>query len=653
MQEAISPTALEGTLAYISPEQTGRMNRLIDYRSDYYSLGVTFYQMLTGRLPFESTDPLELIHCHIARTPNPPRKVKKDIPEIISQVVLKLMAKDAEQRYQSIDGLLADLETCLEQWSAKGAIEAFPLCREDLPGRLNIQQKLYGREVQVAQLLEEFKRVSEGAKYISIVSGYSGIGKTSLVKEVHKPIVEKHGYFISGKFEQFKRTTPYLAFSQAFRSQIQQLLGENEEQLAAWKDVLLKALGPNGKIVVDIIPELEQVIGKQPDVPELDPVGAQHRFQITFQNFVRCFATADHPLTVFLDDMQWADGGSMRLMEVIFNDHRLDYFFLIGAYRDNEVDSNHPLIISLKGLKSAGTTVNTHILGPLSKSSINDMLMDSLNLNKEAVEPLVDLIFDKTSGNPFFINAFLETLYRDNYIYFDDMKKQWQWKLVEIKNFPLTDNVVDLMVNKLKHIPEDSQEVLKLAACIGNQFDLVTLATVNKQSEELTEKAMLPALEEGLVYPFEESFVRADEEGATTHKVVYKFSHDRVQQAAYTLIEESQRKKVHLTVGHLLLDSIPEKNHNERIFDIVNQLNAGIDLIKSRKEKTELARLNLVASKKSKASVAYAPSLGYIKSGVQLLAKDSWEKEYNGVYNFRPIGADGMAEVSTILFLQR
>jgi len=627
-KEALNPTALEGTLAYISPEQTGRMNRLIDYRSDYYSLGATFYQMLTGKLPFESQDPMELVHCHIAKLPTPPHIVKADIPEVLSKLVMKLMAKDAEQRYQSTEGLLFDLKICLKQLKDKGEIEEFQLCRNDISARLHLAQKLYGRENEITKLLEYFDQVSKGAKNIIMVAGYSGVGKTSLVKEVQKPIVEKRGFFISGKFEQFNRTTPYLAFIQAFRKQIQQLLGETQDQLTTWKKQLLKSLGPNGQVIVDVIPELELIIGKQSKVPELNPGEARNRFNLTFQNFVKCFAQAEHPLVVFLDDMQWADTASLRLMEVLINDHRLNHFFLIGAYRDNEVDIHHPLLISLKGLNDGDIQVNTLTLKSLVLESVTDLLVDSMMVSAEEVKHLADLIFKKTGGNPFFINAFMETLYHDNHLHFDSQQRRWQWSVKEIESLAITENVVDLMTQKLKLLLEDTQQVLKLAACIGNQFDLKTLATVYEKSEDEIEKAIRPALLAGLILPLEESFGRGKEETETTHQIVYKFLHDRVQQGAYTLIKDSQRKQVHLKVGQLLLKSIPEADRKEKIFDIVNQLNEGMDLLTTRDEKTQLVSLNLMAGRKAKASAAYAPALGYLKKGMELLAKDCWERDY-------------------------
>jgi len=631
-QEAINPTALEGTLAYISPEQTGRMNRNIDYRSDFYSLGVTFYQILTGQLPFATSDPMELIHSHIAITPKTPKEINPDIPEILSELIMKLLSKNAENRYLSATGLLLDIKKCQKEWGEKGDIKAFKLGQKDIASSLQIPEKLYGRESEIKKSLNAFDNISGGSKQILMVAGYSGIGKTSLVKEIHKPIVKKRGMFFSGKFEQFKRQTPYLALIQSLRKLVKQLLSEPEKSLNTWKENILKELDPNGQVMIEIIPDLELIIGKQPPVEALSPAEAQNRFNRVFQQFIHCFAKESHPLVIFLDDMQWADNASLKLVEALLGDIQLKYFLLIGAYRDNEVNATHPLMIFLNDIKDINIEVDTLTLKPLDSNDVTQLVADSLLSQPKKVIPLADLVFKKTGGNPFFIDTFLDTLYKDKHINFNNEKRAWEWQISEIEALPITENVVELMTQRLKRLPEATQDLLKTGACIGSQFDLVTLATVIKQSKLNITKDIQPALTEGFIFPLELTYQREkgeEDTEVTTEQVNYKFQHDRVQQAAYDLIEKDQKKHVHLKIGRLLLESIPKEEREEKIFEIVNQLNVGVELLTSKKQKIQLAELNLQAGKKAKAATAYQPSFGYLSMGINLLDKKIWENNYD------------------------
>ena len=369
-----NPRVLEGTLAYISPEQTGRMNRSLDYRSDFYSLGVTFYELLTGKLPFPATDPLALVHCHIAHQPIPPHEHDPHIPAMLSRIVLKLMAKTAEERYQSAFGLQADLDRCWQLLQDRGAIPDFELGTQDLSDRFRIPQRLYGREGEMVTLLQAFERVNQGegaGSELMLVAGYSGVGKSSLVAEIHKPITEKRGYFIAGKYDQYQRDVPYSAVIEAFKDLVKQLLTESEQQLARWRERLTTALGPNGGVVAEVIPEIEWIVGEQPPVPELGPTEAQNRFNWVFQNFIRVFCDPDHPLVVFLDDLQWADSASLRLLERTMRDRQLSHFLAIGAYRDNEVGPTHPLTALLQRLQEANVPINTITLRPHQQSHLH------------------------------------------------------------------------------------------------------------------------------------------------------------------------------------------------------------------------------------------------------------------------------------------
>ena len=482
-----NPHKLEGTLAYIAPEQTGRMNRGIDYRSDFYALGITLYELLTNKVPFETTDPIELVHCHIAQQPVAPHELISSISPAISQIVMKLLAKIPEERYQSAWGLKADLEECLRQLQTKGEISNFPLACQDISGKFQIPEKLYGREREIATLLAAFERIAAGENFhqakieMMLVAGYSGIGKSALVQELYKPVTQRRGYFISGKFDQFQRDIPYSAIGRAFQSLVQQLLSESEAQLAQWQEKLLAALGSNGQIIIDVIPEVELIVGPQPVVQQSEPTEMQNRFNLVFQNFVRVFCQVWHPLVIFLDDLQWADSASLKLLELIISDDQIQYLFLIGAYRDSEVSPIHPLMLTIEALKKEGAGITQITLEPLNLEEITHLIADTLSQDDSIVRPLAELIMGKTQGNPLFVNEFFKALYQDNLLVFDWQKGSWQWDLTKIEERGITDNVVELMIGKLKKLPELTQQVLRLAACVGNSFDLNTLSIINEK----------------------------------------------------------------------------------------------------------------------------------------------------------------------------
>ncbi|MBG1265601.1 ATP-binding sensor histidine kinase [Nostoc sp. WHI] len=639
-QEIKNPNVLEGTLAYLSPEQTGRMNRGVDYRTDFYSLGVTFYELLTGELPFSSKDPMELVHCHIAKQPdkfkiqNSKFKNGELIPQVICDIVIKLMAKNAEDRYQSALGLKHDLENCLTQVKETGKIVYFPIAQWDLCDRFIIPEKLYGREHEVQTLLAAFERVTNHQTEIMLVAGFSGIGKTAIVNEVHKPIVRQRGYFIKGKFDQFNRNIPFSAFVQAFRDLMMQLLTENDKQLQEWKSKILEAVGENGQVIIEVTPELEQIIGQQSAVPELSGNAAQNRFNLLFQKFIQVFTTKKHPLVIFLDDLQWADSASLNLMQLLMSESASGYLLLIGAYRDNEVSAAHPLMFTLEEIRKAKTTINTITLAPLSLSSLNQLVADTLSCFLETAQPLTQLVYQKSKGNPFFSTQFLKALYEDKLIVFNTKEGYWQCDIAALKALSITDDVVEFMALQLQKLPEATQNVLKLAACIGNQFDLANLAMISKQSELETASDLWRALQEGFILPQSEIYKfyvgrETQELKPDSQIVIYKFLHDRVQQAAYSLIPEEQKQVTHLRIGQLLLQNTPATLQEDNIFEIVNQLNVGVSLIFEQTERNELAQLNLIAGKKATAATAYVAALRYLNLGIELLAADSWQTHYD------------------------
>ena len=656
-QEIKNPHSLEGTLAYISPEQTGRMNRGIDYRSDFYALGVTLYELFSGELPFNSDDAMELVHCHIAKQPpeinkslsnlsiNKPHpnpllgkereQEIEEIPQVLSDIVMKLMAKNAEDRYQSALGLKHDLEICLNQFKSTGIIEEFEIGKKDICDRFLIPEKLYGREEEVKELLAAFERVSQGNRELMLVAGFSGIGKTAVVNEVHKPIVKQRGYFIKGKFDQFNRNIPLSAFVQAFRSLMTQLLSETDAQLLNWKNNILQALGDNGQVIIEVIPELEKILGKQPEVTELSGSAAQNRFNLLFEKFIQVFTTKEHPLVVFLDDLQWADSASLKLMQLLMSESSADYLLMIGAYRDNEVFPAHPLMLTLSDINQKQGTINTITLETLSETSLNTLVADTLNCSVEIALSLTKIIYVKTQGNPFFSTQFLKGLYQDDLIKFDFDTISWVCDISVIKSLALTDDVVEFMANQIQKLPESTQDILKLAACVGNQFDLDTLAVISEQSQIETSAALWRALQEGIVLPQNEvyKFYLGEEHSLNQIKdyisVNYKFLHDRVQQAAYYLIPEEQKKVTHAQIGRLLWKNTPSSQLQERIFAIANQLNIGIEYLQQASERHEVARLNLIAGKQAKASTAYSSAITYLRTGIQLLPSHPWQSDYN------------------------
>ncbi|MEL6777788.1 MAG: serine/threonine-protein kinase PknK, partial [Cyanobacteria bacterium J06597_16] len=709
-QQLANLMVLEGTLAYISPEQTGRMNRSVDYRTDFYSLGVTFFELLTGQLPFIESDPMALLHAHLAKVPEAPHKLRADIPQVLSKIVLKLMAKNAEDRYQSALGLKYDLEKCLEQLEAQSAApghasdsapddvleasldvankgsrdraqfdcEPFELGTRDVCDRFLIPEKLYGRQSEVSQLLKAFERVSAGSAELMMVTGFSGIGKTAVVNEVHKPITRQQGYFIQGKFDQLNRNRPFSAFLQAFSSLIEQLLSESDDKLAVWRTRILKAVGNNGQILIDVIPGLVKIIGAQPPVLKLSGSAAQNRFNLLLGQFIRTLATADHPLVIFLDDLQWVDSASLGLLKLLIDASSSQYLLILGAYRNNEVSPAHPLMLALADIPVGSQAITMLTLEVLSQENITQLVADTLLCPVESVVPLARQIYQKTEGNPFFTTQFLQGLHREGLITFEADIGYWQCDLAAVQQLALTDDVVDFMIARLRKLPTATRTALMLAACIGNQFDLATLAVVTQKSQSETAADLWQGLQEGFVIPESEiyKFFQGDQrEGKRVGEglVGYRFLHDRVQQAAYALIQSEKKQETHWEIGQKLLASVPRdvtlslalqktpqktfpkmseaasnttvldnaeqklsSNIDWPLFEIVDQLNAGSSLTTAvgdgeathEESRQQLIQLNLLAGQQAKAATAYTAALAYFQAANALLLVDSWATDY-------------------------
>jgi PAS domain S-box-containing protein len=641
------PETIAGTLAYMAPEQTGWMNRSIDARSDLYAFGVTLYQMLTGCLPFTASDPMEWVHCHIARKPVPPSERLENVPAPVSAIIMRLLVKTPEDRYQTAGGVGHDLRRCLAAWEAERRIDDFPLGEHDMPDRLLVPEKLYGRSREVETLLTAFDRmVTSGKPELVLVSGYSGIGKSSVVNELQKVLVPARGLFASGKFDQYKLDIPYATLAEAFQKLIQSLLGKSEAELARWRDALREALDSNGQLMVDLVPRLKLIIGEQPPVPELSPQDAQRRFQFVLRRFLGVFTRPEHPLVLFLDDLQWLDTATLDLLEDLLTRSELRHLMLIGAYRNNEVMAAHPLTRRLKAIRDAEVHVEEVSLAPLSREDVGQLVADALRCEPARAGPLTELVHEKTGGNPFFVIQFLCALADEGLLAFDYQAARWSWDLGRIHEKAYTANVVDLMVGKLSRLRATTQEGLQQLACLGNGADLATLALVRGASEEEVHADLWEAVRLDLVERLDGT---------------YRFVHDRVQEAAYSLIPEPSRAVAHLRIGRVLAAHTAPEKREEVIFEIVNQLNRGVALITSRNEREQLAEFNLIAGKRAENATAYTSALTYLAAGRALLPEDCWDRcsaltfalEFHRARCEFPTGAYAGAEERLLLLSRR
>ncbi|MEG5001560.1 trifunctional serine/threonine-protein kinase/ATP-binding protein/sensor histidine kinase [Microcoleus sp. B4-D4] len=687
------PNLLEGTLAYMSPEQTGRMNRAIDYRTDFYSLGITFYEILCGEVPFSAIDPMELVHCHIAKKPLAPCENQKqniqgiinqaqtdEIPQVVSDIVMKLLAKTAEDRYQSAFGLGCDLEKCLFQLETTGEISHITLGEHDRSSNLQISQKLYGREAEVNLLLDTFDRMRQGNTEIVLISGSAGMGKSCLVYEIHKPILRENGYFIDSKFEKFKRDIPYAFLIQAFQDLLRQILTETSAKLQVWRQKILNALGGNCQVIIEVLPEVQMIVGAQPPVPDLGLHESQNRFNLVFQKFIRVFAQKAHPLVIFLDDLQWVDSASLKLIQLLATNLENQYLLIIGAYKKQELNANHPVMLTVEAIKKAGGNFSEISLSHLDITSVNQFLADSLSCSPEKSLDLAELLFQKTGGNPFFLTQLLKYIYSKKLLQYKftpsdtsvdivepniyesnpqkaypalrkcEIAGEWQWDIEQIQEIGITDNVVELMIDHIQKLSETTQELLKLAACVGNKFDLGIISKICGKSLVSAAADLWEALQSGLIVPVNNAYKIPLALAATTEvtdqisrdftdelslpiadaaSATYKFLHERVQQAAYALISEPQKQENHLKIGRFLLQNAPPEQLENYVFDIVNQLNAARQIISSELEKFQLCKLNLIAGRKAKASAAYELAVKYLTAGIELLPQESWQTDYD------------------------
>jgi predicted ATPase/signal transduction histidine kinase len=618
---SLNPAVLEGTFAYMSPEQTGRINRVTDSRTDIYSLGITMYRMFTGRLPFDADNPVEWIYSHISIIPRAPHIVVPEVPLVVSEIIMKLISKLPDDRYQSAHGLFSDLQECIKQLEENLTISKFSLGTKDVSPIFRISQKIYGREKERSYLLTAYDDVvNKGNAALVLVSGGSGVGKSALVNELLRPVAESKGFFVSGKFDQYKREFPYFSLIEAFKTIVRLVLFESQDVIEQWKLRIEEAVGVNGQVITDIIPQVKLIIGEQKPVPALPPSESGKRFEMVVMNFITVFAKQEHPLTIFLDDLQWADIASLNLINKLLTNNENKYIFIIGAFRDFEVPSSHPLFSVLSEIKASETTVREITLQPLSRDNITRLIADTLKSKPEDIQDLSDLVYEKTAGNPFFAIQFLKSMYQDGLLQFDPELLCWKWNQNKTKEKNYTDNVIDLLVNKIKRLDPVTQYMLAIGACVGNTFPVKILAEFTGNSEEDVTRKLRPALKESLLIPFNHSF---------------RFLHDKVQQAAYQWNPGGELKEIHTRIGRILFKNIGHSENDEQIFEIVNQFNLGDPVLLSTEERLALAGLYLQAAGIAISSVAYESALKYYESGINLLPENSWTDHHELMFKLQ------------------
>lgn len=609
LANAGNPAKFAGSAEYMAPEQSGRMNRVVDQRSDLYSMGIMLYEFLTGNPPFKHTDLLELVHAHIAIQPKAIAEIDPNCPESLCAIADKLLQKNAYDRYQSASGLQIDLEICLAEWTAKNQIQPFKLAQIDISPQFHLSQKLYGRENELQLIISTFEKASRGETHLLLVSGYSGTGKSALVAEIYKPITAKKGYFIEGKFDQFQRSVPYYAFAKAFDSLIHIMLTESASKIERMKARMLEVLGQEGKVLTDVMPSFELIIGKQPPIAEIDGEDTQNRFNYIFQKWLSAICSEHHPIVLFIDDLQWADSASLDLLRALLLNPN-NNFLCICAYRNNEVSQAHPFAVAVNQLRDQGTRLEQIHLDNLSLDNIENLLADSLFRDIKSIKSLAELIYRKTNGNAFFVVQFLKSLSDKGLLSLNSKTHQWEWDLAELNKLSNTDNVVDFMAEKIKLLEPQTQSIFKVAACLGSIFSVKELIQVSNFSHEVIDLELDTLLNEGLIIKLEDSF---------------KFTHDRIQQAIYSLIAENRKKELHLNIGRQQLTQTQADLIDDHIFTIVNHLNLGIELIEDKEELLNIAELNIKASKKARLTSAFYESFEYIKNVLALLPEDPWK----------------------------
>nr|WP_255688795.1 serine/threonine-protein kinase [Tepidanaerobacter sp. GT38] len=622
-----------GDIKYLSPEQSAQKEGPLGFSVDYYSLGVIFYEMLTGKLPFEADSTAEWVQVHATRIPEKPNAINSQIPSIISEITMKLLSKNAHERYQTAYGLLRDLMECRRQWHAKGNIEPFKLGEFDITPHFKLPTRLFGRKREAKALQKAFERACSGEGGLIFISGCAGIGKTMLINEIVKPLAVSKGYYAYGKFEQLRQNVPYAAISSALTSVVRQLMTESKDKLNEWKREIQRAIGNNGALITEIIPNLNILIGHQPSVEMLQPKEAINRFFKVFDDFIKVFSKMNTPLVIFLDDLQWADVASLRLLKFISKNVDSRFLLIIGAYRDNEIEPTHPLQAAIEEIEKEEISFMQIQLFPLNLMDVTEFIAETFRCNKEKAELLAKILYRKTYGNPLFLSQMLISIYNQRLITFNIKQGSWEWKSESINRLQIPDDVLDLILARLKKLKKEQLDILKLASCIGNKFNIKTLAAVSQKAEAEVAVLMEQVIAEGLVIVLTDEKKEGFPTETDTENYIFEFLHDRVSQAVYTLLTDKEKKVAHLKVGNLILQSTKQEEFNDRILTAMDHINRGIDLVTDSQERLKLAQYNLVAGRKAKASAAFDTAAKCFKAGITLLPLNAWELCYDLCYH--------------------
>jgi predicted ATPase/anti-anti-sigma regulatory factor len=628
--EAAPPEALEGTLAYLAPEQTGRMNRPVDRRSDLYALGITLYEMLTGTTPFPAEDAAAAIHAHLVRVPVPPHERTPGVPRALSEVVLKLIAKAPEDRYQSAEGLVADLEVCRARVAATGTAEPFPLGTADQVEEILLPARPIGREPELSALAAALDRASTGAATLGLLTGPSGIGKSALVHELIARRAPLGAMFAEGKFDPMARGAPFTALLQAIRMLVRQALAEPLARLEQRRRAIEAALGQSARVMTDLCPELSLLVGPQPEPPTLGPSEAKNRFALLLGRLLGVFGREGAPLVLFLDDLQWADPASLDLLGRILGDPEAHHLLLIGAYRSEEVDAAHPLTGAISALRKAGVTP-THIeLLPLSLPAATSFVAEALSAEAPRVAELAAVAHEKTQGNPLFLGQFLRALAEDGALLFDHEARAFTWDLARVRAAMATDNVLSLMARKVEQLAPATRRALVLASCVGPSFDLGLLAALLERSPSKVAADLWEALREGLILPVSGDYrlLDAAAEAPATVEVAYRFVHDRVQEACYARLPEGERPAAHLAIGRALLARAGEAPTDDEVVEATRHLNLGATKITDPEERQRAARLDLRAGRRAMAATAFEAAAGLFAAGRALAGKEGFARDH-------------------------
>ncbi|MEN8905938.1 MAG: AAA family ATPase, partial [Clostridiales bacterium] len=620
---------IEGTLPYISPEQTGRLNMRIDYRTDYYSLGIVFFEMLTGILPYKFVDELELINCHLAKKPIKLTETREDIPSILEKIIFKLMEKNPEDRYQSIYGLKNDLEKCILDLSQTGKIEDFIIGTKDISNVFLISQHLYGRESEKNRLKSAFSNTIGKKGNLIVVSGSTGIGKSVLVNEIKKMVVENEGYFISGKYEQNKNNEPYFAIVNSFNSLINQVLLENEEHINLWKKKISNSIGKNASIIVEMIPKLELLIGKQNTFFEVSVSEAQNRFNNTYKKFINACATEKNPLVIFLDDVQWSDSSSLKLIDTVLQDNKIKNILFIVSYRDDEVDEQHENYELINKLVNSDYVSEKINLEKLNLNDIKEFVKDMMQLSNEDTEILAKISFNKTKGNPFFIKQFFKSIYKNNLIWFDKDSMKWNFDKNSIISHYETENVIQLMEKRIEKLSIKTKKVLEVASCIGTQFSFKILLKLISNRKEIT-LSLLEAVNEEVIIPLGDSYnYLYDNNYQFVKDLEFKFFHDRIQNMVYNLFNFNKKEDLHKMIGDIILKEYDSIETGIKIFDVINHFNIYNEKLRIKTDRLKLAQLYLLAGSKAKETIAYSNAYECFEKGIENLENTDWGRYYN------------------------